>query len=196
PPVTAPPHSSTAPERTPAPNPSAGFPNFPYDVDSDKWPPWLADSVKGMKALSLGETWERCVSAYVHVERVAGFLVSCYGPFLTAKDRPAFVSDWIKYARPWGGELWSTPFDFKVFPGEWWAWWAHLQPDGRSRNAAGVFSQDVEGLEWDRLRIGGRNGVLSVMAGLAWWGRAASRSQDPAHLAEWMRAAAEASWAM
>ncbi|KAI0054991.1 hypothetical protein BV25DRAFT_1784505, partial [Artomyces pyxidatus] len=110
--------------------------------------------------------------------------------------RPAFVSDWIRYARPWSGDLWATPFDFNASSDEWWAWWASLQPDGRSRDGAGVFSQDAENLEWDRVRVGGKNGVLSVMAALTWWGRAASRSEDPAHLAEWTRAAVEASWAM
>ncbi|KAI0054744.1 hypothetical protein BV25DRAFT_1778540, partial [Artomyces pyxidatus] len=130
-------------------------------------PAWLQDAVDHLKKFDLGQDWEECIDAYIRVERALEFPTG--GSKLSAKDRPEFVHDWIKYARPWTGDFWAGTPNLNTFPNQWWAWWANLQPPTRARDAAGVLSRNTTELDWDLLRRGGKNGVLSVMVALAWW---------------------------
>lgn len=53
------------------------------------------------------------------------------------------------------------------------SWWTSLQPAQRRQNSATLFSRDVEGMgasDWGSLNSAGKNGILLIVLGLAWWG--------------------------
>ncbi|KAI0061560.1 hypothetical protein BV25DRAFT_1789530, partial [Artomyces pyxidatus] len=116
---------------------------------------------------------------------------------LSATQRPVQVGAWIKCARPWAVYDVGNPRDFGT---AWWGWWVHVQP--ADRGAAGrayleergeargvpVCSADAFPLgpigrdsDWHKVAIAGKNGLLSVMVSLSWWGAAVKAvGGDPA----------------
>jgi hypothetical protein len=119
---------------------------------------------------NLGEEWTNLVEdwgrfeaqeQYVEVGRVA------------SRFRPDIVTRWIS-----GGckAAWRPDIsNVKVFEKEFNAWWIHLQPDWRIAGGKLLYgSNDPDG-DWDCLRLPGKNGLQSVLAGLFYWGIASQK---------------------
>ncbi|KAI0055024.1 hypothetical protein BV25DRAFT_1782489, partial [Artomyces pyxidatus] len=109
--------------------------------------------------------------------------------------RPAIVHDWIKNARKWEGEFWKAPSVDKMFAGTWWTWWSNLQPEDRPRGDDGMFLRTDEELDWSGVNVTGKNGILSVMASLLWWGEACMWSEER-DMSEWSAAVSDVAWAL
>ncbi|KAI0054813.1 hypothetical protein BV25DRAFT_1816483 [Artomyces pyxidatus] len=160
----------------------------PVDIDSDKWPPWLTEAVTHFQSLKLGVGWDACIAAFVQIERCAGFQVCSLTLLLGAKERPAIVGEWIKNARPWTGEFWRAPnVNAHTFAEQWWAWWGTLQPEDRPQDSNGKFLRTEEELDWSGITVGGKNGMISVMASLVLWADACARSETR-DMSQWMTA--------
>lgn len=62
-------------------------------------------------------------------------------------------------------------------------WWASLQPSWRDLGAGNRLSQiSVMGDDWKSLNVPGKNGWLSIMACLKWWGVYAAEKEK----AQWV----------
>jgi len=86
---------------------------------------------------------------------------------LDAKHRPTVITDWIQRGR---NEKWVPPnFDGAKFDKQFKLWWLHLQPAWRRETDNEVAWGSVGG-DLMPLRKPGTNGLLSVVAGLFFWG--------------------------
>ncbi len=72
----------------------------------------------------------------------------------------------------------------------WWAWWASLQPEWRTKDS---FGRPVVGGEgtWDNLRYPGKNGMLMVLLSLWWWRGIATATID-----DWTVAVHDVCWVL
>jgi len=86
---------------------------------------------------------------------------------LDAKHRPSEISDWIQRGR---NEKWNPPnLQADKYEQQFVQWWYHLQPAWRRENDKDVAWGNVVG-DLGHLRKPGTNGLLSVVAGLFFWG--------------------------
>ena len=112
----------------------------------------------------LGVTRSKLVEAWAAFEENASYREV---KKLPAANRPEAVKAWIQRAR---SPSWrpSVP-DIKSYEAEYMLWWATLQPAWRRSNTGNIIFSKVDG-DWESLRRPGLNGLLSVMAGLLFWG--------------------------
>lgn len=127
----------------------------------------------------LGEEWQSMVEEWSQFEAQAGYGA---GGFLTSKHRPAAVGQWLKRART--ADWWPQSLDSSRYALEFGHWWVAMQPAWRIKDGK-VVDELVEG-EWGDLRVSGINGVLSVVAGLFFWGLHAHHT--PPHKQQWLAA--------
>lgn len=137
-------------------------------------PDWAIESLELFKSSSLGAEWDALVDSWLRFEQNSSFQGS---KKLGHKSRPQAIAEWIKLAR-------SATFrpkikNVKTFSSEFTAWWASLQPGWRTKDADGNWIQD-SGVDWNDLRCPGKNGLLSVVAALFFWGRAVQTSRSAA----------------
>ncbi|KAL0566190.1 SERTA domain-containing protein 3 [Marasmius crinis-equi] len=109
--------------------------------------------------------WVSLVKKWMELEERLQF----EGSKLSAKGRPTWVTEWIQRGR---SPTYLKPnHDVYKFLEDWWKWWKLLQPDWRGFNDAGRLylpEEYPEGGSWDTLRVGGSNGLTSVLAGLVY----------------------------
>jgi len=112
----------------------------------------------------LGVTWAKLVKAWVAFEGGAGYK----GPKkLLATHRPDAIKAWIGRAQ---SPSWRPIIpDTSVYESEYMLWWTALQPSWRKNRDGSLIFSKVEG-DWGVLQRPGLNGMLSVMAGLLFWG--------------------------
>ena len=127
-------------------------------------PPWLKSALTMLKSEEFGGGWKALVQAWVNFERKEGNHPSSV---LGSSHRPAAVRDWIQRARSpsYRPAIKST----SEFQATFAKWWESLQPDWRLSASGEVIVSELAG-DWGGLRKAGRNGILSVMAALFFWG--------------------------
>lgn len=130
------------------------------------------------------------------------------GGKLAAKGRPKCVGYWISVARP--NRLIDLDTSFKDFEMVFWKWWRSLQPQFRTEGLAEGQEMvrklpPTEEREWEALRATGTNGLVSVLAALAFWGRpvlslpmAGYRNQQTrdAEVSRWLKAIIDVEFAL
>ncbi|PBK59419.1 hypothetical protein ARMSODRAFT_892561 [Armillaria solidipes] len=117
---------------------------------------------------------------------------------LDSTHRPDWVSHWIRCGRK------AVPHrqlkDLTTMSEEWWGFWKSLQPEWRGIDTVkGPLSASHRGGavkgEWGELSKRGVNGMITVVAGLAFWGLVASggtrRQKDI-----WENAVEETKWVL
>ncbi|KAF9005823.1 hypothetical protein BDZ89DRAFT_932286, partial [Hymenopellis radicata] len=88
--------------------------------------------------------------------------------------KPASLTQWVNTRRK--DAIVVPKKELKRFAAEFWAWWIDLQPEWR--DVAGLegpltseHRHPSNGRDWGQLGLAkGRNGMVSVIACLAWWG--------------------------
>ncbi|KAF9471899.1 hypothetical protein BDN70DRAFT_819435 [Pholiota conissans] len=85
---------------------------------------------------------------------------------LGTKDRPPFIADWIRYAR--------------------------LQPEWRADDGSGILPREDGDLS--AIRKPGKNGLLSVIATLFFWGVAACEEEGRSGEPDWLDAVNDVDW--
>ncbi|PBK66558.1 hypothetical protein ARMSODRAFT_890310 [Armillaria solidipes] len=91
---------------------------------------------------------------------------------LPSEGRPPEVASWIKFYRRIHPDI--TPGELQRFADEWWSWWKGMQPAWQSvDDVVSPLGDEYRvrlGGDWEVLLKRGKNGHVSPLAGLAWWG--------------------------
>ena len=64
------------------------------------------------------------------------------------------------------------------YEGQWLAWWAALQPDWRDVTDWPFPQEFPTGGSWDKILIGGKDGIFIVMMTLSWWSIEQAKDED------------------
>ena len=112
----------------------------------------------------LGDRWAELIRLWVEFEEKEGFKER---KKLGTNSRPAFVAEWIRYARSptWRPSITDVPALETSFQ----AWWKGLQPGWQMSEDRLTVLDKMDG-DWDQLRRPGLNGLLSIIACLFYWG--------------------------
>lgn len=175
-------------------------------VNKAGWPLWVHDAWNAFSQQSHGPEWLALIKAWTELEQTYGFDSPVSDQFSNSCDillttaiqmsglgainvRPPAVQWWVSRRRRYDRD---PPIESSsTFGSAWWVWWDALNPDWRNR---------VEG-HLERVRMGtgaelwtdlvrpGKNGLLSIVACLWWWGKIKA-SDD----AEWEEAVQDVLW--
>ena len=128
----------------------------------------------------LGDRWAELVRLWAAFEEKEGFEER---KKLGTKGRPAFITEWIRYAR---SPTWCPSItDVPALEISFQAWWKGLQPDWRMSEDGLTVLDKMDG-DWDQLRRPGLNGIHSIIACLFYWGRKAQ--ENTKHCVGWASA--------
>ncbi|KAL0564633.1 SERTA domain-containing protein 3 [Marasmius crinis-equi] len=159
-------HVNTSPDGA---NHAVTLPELPEGVGNGKDDFYASQALAlfGHKAMMKTEGWAALVRKWLEFERRIGF--DGEGKKLLTKHRPAWVAEWIGRGR---NPAYLKPKHnvFKVLKG-WWSWWEELQPQWRGFNdddCPDLPKDYPEGGSWLALRVGGSNGITSVLAVLVY----------------------------
>ncbi|KAF4580559.1 hypothetical protein EYR38_003158 [Pleurotus pulmonarius] len=162
------------------------------------WPDWLSKTYKLLTkgGDALGTPWYHLLDIFTRFESSSDVTRDIA---FSASNRPPQVGLWIQNARE------RTPAipDLAIFEHQWWAWWRALQPPWRAYSTTTgpisvndllpIPTDSVAGSEsFTALDRAGRNGLLSVVSSLRWWGDAI-RSLVPRDC-NWLDDKAAESW--
>jgi hypothetical protein len=96
---------------------------------------------------------------------------------LTASDRPDEISHWFRIGRRlFGKKNMPEIKSIQVFEDKWLKWWARCQPKWRKTERWPFPQDDADVGDWERLPLGGKDGLFIVVMSLGWWAHA----RDPA----------------
>ena len=128
-----------------------------------------------LKAEELGGIWSSLVQAWLAFERKESKQTPS---ILNSTHRPVIVRDWIQRARSasYRPAIEST----LEFEKAYMSWWKELQPDWRMSSSRQIAYSKVDG-DWDGIRTASRNGLLSVVAALFFWGVALKKTKKTAY---------------
>ncbi|KAJ6487265.1 hypothetical protein C8R47DRAFT_979203 [Mycena vitilis] len=213
--TTAPPPPANAPRltapppRTTAPPPPANAP-LPTSAAGDSIPPcpaeakqWFKDVYKEITAKDLGDSYNAVLRLLIDLERVYRWEVGAVRG-LSTTNRPQQVATWVNLGRGGRGGWISNgvgpPIEsLTIFDDLWWKWWGGMQPEWRVADAGtpGRFTRDrypTKKADWACLRHPGKNGFLTVVATLYWWGKATDRERNSEDRASWAEAVTDVKW--
>ena len=135
-------------------------------------PLWFTSAVSMMTTKELSTQWIQLVNAWEAFEVKSDFKES---KKLSTANRPKAVKAWIQRAR---APAWRPAItDTAAYEAEFKSWWAALQPKWRKSSSGNVVFLRVDG-DWEEICWPGLNGMLSVMAGLFFWGIALGKGND------------------
>jgi len=146
-----------------APDPSASTSNEPFKPAANA-PKWFVMAMKKLQSQDIDPRFLTLVHTWGAFEVKEGYKE--IGK-LDAKHRPMEIGDWIQRGR---NEKWNAPnLRADKYQLQFTKWWYHLQPDWRRENDTDVAWGSIVG-DLTYLRKPGTNGLLSVVAGLFFWG--------------------------
>ncbi|KAJ7056519.1 hypothetical protein C8F01DRAFT_1257188 [Mycena amicta] len=138
-------------------------------------------------------SYNELLQAFVAFERAHGW--SDGEKALSASGRPKQVKDWIRADCKATARLTKLHKRYNV---EFWIWWKVLQPQWRKAEttwpAMDAVQKEEEGASWATLRVPGKNGLVSVVASLYWWGREGLLKESMAP--EWSGAVKDVTWTL
>ncbi|KAJ7828480.1 hypothetical protein B0H14DRAFT_3718817 [Mycena olivaceomarginata] len=170
----------------PRPTPTSTFLPCPPQAAS-----WFADAHAAMTKVDLGCHYHALVAAWTRMEQASRFE---HGPTnLSPKGRPKQVTTWIGRLRKGTEPVVDDPATYAI---QWQAWWDSLQPAWRTKDVDRqwlvVGGYGDGGREWGPLYQWGINGVLSIVASLFFWGRAAHGNAE--FCGRWEAAVGDVVW--
>jgi len=128
-----------------------------------------------MEAEALGSGWSSLVQAWLAFERKEHQQTPS---ILNSTHRPQVIRDWIQRARSVSYRLViASTADFEK---AYMSWWKELQPEWRVSSSGHIVYSKVDG-DWGGMRTAGRNGLLSVVAALFFWGVALKKTKTVPH---------------
>ncbi|KAJ7756677.1 hypothetical protein B0H16DRAFT_1314918, partial [Mycena metata] len=153
-----------------------------------------------------GEFWTALLAALVKFEW-SHFHVEERGRLVVGKSRPDEFHQWIKEHRVYDDYKLNQGFGERLL-----AWWKELGPKNQWAGVeAGAdlpadFRNCSAWATWGRVNVPGRNGLLLIVLGLAWWGQAVWNEGAAAGLgggekalasaADWKTLAEDVKWVM
>ncbi|KAJ3797289.1 hypothetical protein F5050DRAFT_1579320, partial [Lentinula boryana] len=136
----------------------------------------------------LGSDYTALISSWIELERAKDWRYSPKG--ISPKNRPKELSFWItncRYDRR-NNDPKFRQHDLDHFTKNFMTWWNTLQPSWRLDNPhlmPGQGSGSSFGMEWGTLDTSGKNGWLSVIVCLKWWGIGLGDDRESALGDEW-----------
>lgn len=138
-------------------------PHLPSDAK-----PWFQRAFDSVSSIDLGPRFRELLTLYIQVESIQEYEES--KKRFQKDGRPVELSTWILSGR-WRIKRRPQIKDLDTFKKSWWNWWINMQPRWREINTTRNRPvQEMYGRSWHRLIAPGRNGWLSVVACLYWWG--------------------------
>ncbi|KAK0433185.1 hypothetical protein EV421DRAFT_1718841 [Armillaria borealis] len=145
-------------------------------LQAEIWKPWYKQIRKTVDSIELPGQWNLVTMYLTLLEGRNGFKKGDGGKadILLPTHRPQWLSHWIHCGRK------ALPHhelkDLTTMSEEWWKFWKSLQPEWR--NIDGVkgplgpshHEEIVRDKEWGELAKRGVNGIVTMVAGLAFWG--------------------------
>ena len=123
------------------------------------------------RGLADDSRWRKLLQTWALFEAQEGYQALTK---LSPLNRPPEIAAWIQRAR---STRYQPPIDdIDEYARSFRTWWASLQPELR-RLGDSVLHDSVDG-DWTCLKKGGVNGVLSVLAGLFFWGAVIKNRPD------------------
>ncbi|KAJ7058988.1 hypothetical protein C8F01DRAFT_1085448 [Mycena amicta] len=154
---------------------------------------WVQEIWSEISGEYVTRSYSQLLEAFLAFERAHGW--SDGEKALSATGRPKQVKDWIRADRKATARLTKL---HKRYDEEFWIWWKVLQPQWRKAKtdwpAMDAVQKGNEGESWTTLRVPGKNGLVSVVASLYWWGRDGVLKEGP--VPEWSRAVKDVTWAL
>ncbi|KAJ7041691.1 hypothetical protein C8F04DRAFT_946802 [Mycena alexandri] len=202
-----PPSTSTLnalPELTTAPPPSRPSPppSIPIVVP-EKAPAWLKSSVQDLTRVDLGCHYASVVAALIRLETAAKYGHNDDSRLPAAQRgntaRPKVLAAWIRGGRGTKSKLQPVVASLATFVPEWDGWWDSMQPEWRERNRQGRWRIDLpyqKEWDWGVMQAYGINGILSVVAGIYFWGVAVLAQHDEDQTARWDNAVQDVVWVL
>ncbi|KAJ3718808.1 hypothetical protein C8R42DRAFT_585302, partial [Lentinula raphanica] len=155
---------------------------------------WFKDAFEFLN-VELGVPYTAFVKLYIEFERVSGWQTSRIG--LPKFNRPNELNDWISYGRYSKKKIAIAPQMVEDFKVRFMGWWASLQPKWRRvAGGNGLFPVSDSVDDWKSLDYSGKNGWLSLLAGIRWWGESLTQIEEPERskrIDEWLAAIDEMS---
>ncbi|CAK5265171.1 unnamed protein product [Mycena citricolor] len=150
---------------------------------------WFKTAHQNMVQFDLGPHFDAVVEAWTRTEAASRYEVA--DTKLPSENRPAEVSTWIKGQRRKVPEI----RDVNRFGMQFMAWWGGMQPDWRKQDSSnGGWTRGSYGEEWGELFQWGPNGVLSLVAGLCFWGNALTAETSAVDQEKWLEAVIDVGW--
>jgi len=148
---------------TPTLTSTSTLPTLPAVSNTPK-PLWFTSAIGMMEGEDLGSLWNQLVKSWAAFEAKSEYKET---KKLSTTHRPDAIKAWIQHAR---APAWRPVISNVVAYGlEFNTWWSALQLEWRKSSTGNVLFSRVDG-DWEVLRRPGVNGILSVMAGLFFWG--------------------------
>ncbi|KAJ4001078.1 hypothetical protein F5050DRAFT_1708473 [Lentinula boryana] len=149
------------------------LPLYPTDaLHSENAQKWFPATFKYLNQ-DLGEDYITLLVNWVNFERSRGWVSSVKG--LACNMRPKVLSKWIlncRYDRTGNEPDFADEDDLRHFCKSFMFWWNTLQ------NSCRLVEGLTAGKKWESLDRSGKNGWLSVLACLKWWGMALGEQDD------------------
>ncbi|KAJ7715981.1 hypothetical protein B0H16DRAFT_1339399 [Mycena metata] len=166
-------------------------------------PTWLVSAVEDLTRMDLGCHYSLVVAALIPLESAAKYGKDDDGRLPAAQKgptaRPKVLAAWIRAGRGTKSKSQPTVDSLDTFVKEWNGWWDSMQPEWRERNRQGRWRIDPpyrKEWDWGVLETYGVNGILSVVAGIDFWGVAVLSEDDEDQTARWDNAVQDVVWVL
>ncbi|KAK0443012.1 uncharacterized protein EV420DRAFT_1649429 [Desarmillaria tabescens] len=141
-------------------------------AEKDLGPPqWHQESLMAMQDQSLGPMWLSLVEKWYKLESdMWKVKAKTEGKYSLGKRRPQELTQWLDGTRYFNVELFIV--DASCYGRQLVDWWNHLNPAWRRSNDNSGLPKPDYSKPLKCLRKGGRQGIVTVIFGLFWWGHA------------------------
>lgn len=137
---------------------------------------WTFSSLTEFASVTSGEEMAPLLLSLLKLERVFQEKGMKGSPkqSIPGINRPAIVGTWItagRCDRSAGQNMNVAPAQLGKLEADFRKWWDGMQPGWRIRDKDGNWDRGSYEGDWGNMVCPGRNGMLSVVATLSWWGR-------------------------
>ncbi|KJA13066.1 hypothetical protein HYPSUDRAFT_209854 [Hypholoma sublateritium FD-334 SS-4] len=161
------------------------------DADDEASPEWFRKAISMLASKDLGGGWLALISAWRRFEKAAGYSEAA---ILSSEGRPPCVGAWISRARSPKYQPPLSEKNLEDLDHSFWTWWRTLQPHHRKDVDAEDGSMLLRNVgDMHTIRKPGKNGILSVLAALWFWG-SARHLVSSGTLSSWAAAVDDVFW--
>ncbi|SJL13495.1 uncharacterized protein ARMOST_16939 [Armillaria ostoyae] len=139
-------------------------------------PEWHRDSLMALQDYSLGSGWISLVEKWYELESgMWKMKANTEGKYPLGKRWPQELNEWLDGSRQFNAGIFIS--DPSCYGAQLIDWWNHLNPAWRRSNDKSGFPQPDYSKSLKCLRKGGRQGIVTIIFGLFWWGRACNGTE-------------------
>ncbi|KAF9470292.1 hypothetical protein BDN70DRAFT_939839 [Pholiota conissans] len=170
------------------PNSSTNTASTSFPVPSSDCPDWFSKALDLLASKHLSREWVSLVNAWARFEVQSNYTEI---KVLGSHGRPLCVAEWIRYTR--SPTYRPRTFKLDMFEKSFSTWWHGLQPEWRIGDGRDLLRGDRS---LDSIKLPGKNGLLSILAALFFWGIYAEKKEGKGGVASWSAAVDDVSWVL